>query len=1158
MDRASDEEILDQESMERIAAEAGSTGRATPIVGVGSSAGGLEALREMFAAVDGPTGLAFVVVQHLDPNHESLLAQLLARETRMAVQQAAGGETPQPDHVYIIPPGRGLALRDGKLELTDFAQPRGMRRPIDDFFESLAQHSQQLSAGVIVSGTGADGAVGLRAIKEHGGLALAQEPGSARYDGMPLAAVSTGLVDFVRPAGDLVRCLSDYFKRRLGQEQADHDEAALVADHVDELCRVLRDAVGHDFSGYKRSTLERRIMRRMQVLGIEEGERYLARLRHDRDECDALLRDLLINVTRFFRDADAFAVLRTEAIDPLVKACEGKAGSEIRVWVPGCSSGEEAYSIAMMFADACERRGVDPLIQIFATDIDERMLQIAREAQYPAASLSDVPEAMRAKFIHAQGDHFIVAPQLRDMVRFSNHSIIKDPPFARLDLISCRNLLIYFGDRLQQGVLPLMHYALREDGFLFLGPSETIGRFEDLFEPIDARARLFSRRPGKARYPVELPAAGARRAAAGTSGTGRSSRRQMDDDPAVQRLVARYSPAAMVVDRLGVVKQSFGRLSRYFEFPGTQPGGVSATSLARSGLRDVLANLLKQSQKNTARLIARDVTVRSEFGSQRINVIAEPLPDELTLFVFRETAPFVAEVDDDLVEMGPNDAAANLLEDELRITRHRLRLTIEELETVNEELKSSNEEMMSMNEELQSTNEELTTVNDELKTKLDQLTVANADLRNFFESTQLAVVILDSNLNVRNFTEAATELFPLKPGDRGRSLAEITTRVQDAQYLTDAKAVIGGQPSIQRMVESDGDRSYVLRVMPYRTSDGIVSGATLVFSDVTDLLALEAELADERERLELAIEVASIGVWEYAVDEEQVELDETVAKLFDFDGPGMQPLDDVLGRIHSEDRPAVEASLRRGIAGESDYSATFRIVRRDGRVSTLRGRGRLVGTGPAKMVGVNFDMSSEAEAAAMRELMLREMNHRVKNLFSIIGGMIGLAARDAEDVTDLAMSMRQRIEALGRAHSLTNDIERHARSDLKGLLEALLEPYADHGGISIDGPEHPLQTHCLSSLALLFHEWATNAAKYGALSSPGGTLSITWTEQADGMTRLAWVEQVDQSRVVAGSGSGFGTKLAAATAQQLDATFEREHDGTSYRITLMLPRSCFA
>ena len=597
-------------------------GAVLPVVGIGASAGGLEALREMLSVAQAPTGMAFVIVQHLDPNHESMLAQLLDRHTSLQVLQCDGGEKIRAETVYIIPPGHGLAIHKGVLELTEFAQPRGLRRPIDDFFVSLAQDQQEMAACVILSGTGADGTTGLRAIKEHGGVCLVQDPETARYDGMPQSAVGTGLVDYIKAPGEILDCLGSFFGRRATGDMS-QPEPEVVADHLDNLCRVLRQAVGHDFSGYKRSTLGRRVERRMQVLGIDTGRAYLDRIRSDNDECDALFRDVLINVTRFFRDTEAFETLRARVIQPLVLGAD--LSEEIRVWVPGCSSGEEAYTIAMLFAEEARLAGVRAPIQIFATDIDEHMLEIAREGSYPASALADIPYALRERYAIPHGERFSIAPAIRDMIRFSNHSIVKDPPFSRIDLVSLRNLLIYFDDRLQQSVMPLLHYAIRPGGWLFLGPSESIGRFETLFETVDHQARLFERRPGAPTYPIDLPSSVRRKDA--RRGGDVEYIAPPSEDSAAQRLLDRYVPPSFVLDRDGMIRSAYGKLGRYFEFPVTREGDAGALSLARAGLRPVLSRLLREVREKKRRLVVRGVDVTSEFGTQRVDVVVEPIKD---------------------------------------------------------------------------------------------------------------------------------------------------------------------------------------------------------------------------------------------------------------------------------------------------------------------------------------------------------------------------------------------------------------------------------------------------------------------------------------------------------------------------------------------------
>lgn len=1122
-----------------------------PVIGIGASAGGLEALRDMLAAARPPTNMAFVIVQHLDPNYESMLAQLLDRAGPLHVLQCEGGEELRPDHVYIIPPGRGLALQGGRLQLTEFAQPRGLRRPIDDFFVSLATDQQANAACVILSGTGADGSTGLRAIKEHGGVCVVQQPETAKYDGMPLAAVSTGLVDYVKQPGEILDCLSAFFGRSTGDAQ--EEEAKLVADHVDDLCHTLRNTVGHDFSGYKRSTLVRRVERRMHVLSIDTGRAYLQRVRSDPVECEALFRDLLINVTRFFRDPDMFEALRLKVIEPLLRESDGE---DIRVWVPGCSSGEEAYSIAMLFAEAARRLDIANSVQIFASDIDEQMLGIAREGVYPAAALADIPSPMRERWTMPHGEHFSIIGPIRDLIRFSNHSVVKDPPFSRIDLVSCRNLLIYFDDRLQQSVMPILHYALRPGGYLFLGPSESIGRFDHLFPAIDHHARIFERSPGSPTYPIDLPG-GERGATRRRDDSGRriSERKQGETTTAVQRLAEKYGPPSMVVNQDGAVLAAFGKLSRYFDFPVTRTGGTNAISLAKPGLRDVLGPLLRQARDSKKRVVARQVDVLTDYGVQPIEAVCEPLPDGTLLAVFHDRGAFQPFDDPDLADIENSDDHMDALEEELRHTRHKLRTAVEELETANEELKSSNEEMMSMNEELQSTNEELATVNDELKSKVDQLTVANADLRNFFESTDLAVIVLDQALRVRSFTDAATRIFPLQPADRGRLLADVASKLDSETYLDDARAVADNGSPMQRRVQTrEGDRTLSLRVLPYRNQHGKVDGATLVLTDITDALSLERNLADERERLGLAIRAGGIGIWEYCAQTGELILDGASRSMLGLPAEGTLHLNEALRRIVPEDRNEVEERLNETVHNGTDVEATIRIGTPDEIQGHLKGFGRLIaGSDPKRIVGTFIDMTAEYTVAETRALMLREMNHRVKNLFAIVSAMISAVGRSHNDVRTYSEDLRERIAALGKAHSLAAPSGDQQSIPLRDLLETTLAPYHEHAPITLEGPDLLIERGCLSSLALIFHEWTTNAAKYGVLDGRDGTLSVHW-HIAEDQVLLEWRED-GKGPVNLKETSGFGTVLVTASARQLKAELSRDIDDHHFILRMRLSTS---
>ncbi|WP_274963522.1 CheR family methyltransferase, partial [Thioclava electrotropha] len=618
------------------------------VVGIGASAGGLEALRDLLepARVDDPS--AYVVVQHLDPNHESLLAELLGRSTSLEVLQAEDGAKLEAGHVYTIPPGYGLEVENGRLKLSEFAQPRGLRRPIDDFFVSLGQDLGRRAVCVILSGTGTDGSVGLRAVKEHGGFCIAQDA-TARYDSMPNSAVATGMVDVVSAPSDVIARITEF--RNVDPDQV--NTAPPVSGTLDEICAALNRLTGHDFAQYKRSTLERRIQRRMQVVGILHPREYLERLEREEDEPLALLGDLLINVTRFFRDSAHFEALNETAIKPMVEKADD--GGALRIWVPGCSSGEEAYTLAMLIDRAIHASGKEIDFQIFATDIDERMLAIAREGRYPVSVLLDLPERYRDLYTIGREGNFQITAALRDRVRFSPHSLIKDPPFSRLDLVSCRNLLIYFGEKLQARALPIFHYALNPGGVLFLGPSETIGRHEELFDPIDGAMRIFRSIGPRSPYPTELPMRSDPHARLAPLRPKTTDRRTKDWNTtlASNRILDLYAPATLNVDRDGAILAATGRLGKYLEIDPSETGQGYAQSLARAGLREALSAVIRESAELGTRKIVRDVEVISETGRQRVDVLADPLSDDTLLIVFRDRGPFEALDEYDFDEIAP-------------------------------------------------------------------------------------------------------------------------------------------------------------------------------------------------------------------------------------------------------------------------------------------------------------------------------------------------------------------------------------------------------------------------------------------------------------------------------------------------------------------------
>src|SRR5499427_3457322 len=827
-----------------------------PIVGIGASAGGVEALEQFFKSLPAGNGLAFVVVTHLPPDRESMLSEILGRATRMPVVDARDGEKVGAEHVYVLPPSAILTIRGGNLQLRRTGPTDRERAPIDVFFTSLAADQAEHAIGIVLSGGGHDGTLGLKAIKEHGGLTIAQGANVTRprFAEMPSSAVAAGIVDLELPVETIPERIIGYVQN-WGSFDTQHRGDALTT-----IFNLLRTRTGHDFREYKERTFQRRVQRRMQVVQTTKLEDYAERLQSEPDEVSALFRDLLIGVTDFFRDAAAFQALETLVIPKLFE--DKGADDEVRVWIAGCSTGEEAYSIAILLQEHLERSLSPPKVQVFATDIDETAMGVARAARYPASVVKEVsPERLRRFFVHEAGTYRVVK-ELRDMCIFSAHSVIRDPPFSRLDLISCRNLLIYLKPSLQAQIVPLFHYALRPSGYLFLGSSENVSRHSELFTSLDRKNRIFRRRDLVARPPLPLQQflPQMRREAAGPE-ENQSGLLQRSDTlrRAANTIVEHFAPTFVIVDETGQTLYFSSGTGKYLQ-PAAGPPNRDIVAMARPGLRADLRAALHRAKGTGKRQVRDRVHVQINGGIQMVSLTVEPIIEGKEIaygVVFTDRGPISAQHENPRTERAEGqDTTVQLIEKELQETKERLQSTIEELETANEEFRSSNEELLSVNEELQSTNEELETskeelqsvneelqtVNNELSTKIEELDRANSDLNNLFQSTQIATIFLDKNLEIRSFTPAVTKLFNLIPSDRGRPLSDIVSRIDYPDLEQDMRRVCAGEAVPERSVSHVGENGYYLaRVLPYRAANQQIDGVLLTFVDVTNLVVAEEQ-----------------------------------------------------------------------------------------------------------------------------------------------------------------------------------------------------------------------------------------------------------------------------------------------------------------------------
>lgn len=875
-----------------------------PIVGIGASAGGLAAFEAFFSGMPAATdpGMAFVLVQHLAPDHKSILTDLIRRYTRMQVFEVEDGMVVQVNCAYIIPPNRDMAFLNGTLQLLEPTAPRGHRLPINFFFSSLAQDQHERAIGVILSGTGSDGTLGVRAIKGEGGMVMAQNPSSTEFDGMPRSAIATGMVDYELAPAEMPAQLISYVAYALGRTprpvliSAPKTESALRKIFI-----LLRAQTGHDFSQYKPSTILRRIDRRMAVHQIALIDDYVKYLQLTPAEVGSLFCDLLIGVTNFFRDPEAFLTLEKQGIPKLF---EGKAaGTAIRVWSTGCSTGEEAYSIAILLWEHQEALKQSYKLQVFATDIDSRAIATARSGLYPASISANISPERLARFFTAEpdGSGYRIHKGIRDMLVFSEQDLIKDPPFSKLDLISCRNLLIYMGATLQKRLIPMFHYAMVSGGMLFLGTSETVGEFDDLFVSLDRKSKLYQRKAGT--YDTQRSSVGRilssnastedafPQPVAGSVSSAKLSLRELTE----QALLKYVAPSSALVNAQGDILYLLGSTGRYLELAPGEAGVNNILKMAREGLRRELKTSLYKAVGSSKIVHARNLRVKTNGHFTMVNLTILPLSEgpaaaivaPLYLVILNESPvqnsaagsssesamaenanlPVIAGTDGLALDANARIAA---LSAELQTKEEYLQATNEELETSIEELKSSNEEMQSVNEELQSTNEELetskeemqsvneelATVNAELQNKVIDLSRASNDMSNLLAGTGIGTVFVDHQLRILRFTPAASVIINLILSDIGRPVGHIASNlIGYSSLVADVQSVLNTLVPKEVDVQTTAGRWYTMRILPYRTLDNVIEGAVITFVEITEMVRTREALLKANELLRLAVVV---------------------------------------------------------------------------------------------------------------------------------------------------------------------------------------------------------------------------------------------------------------------------------------------------------------
>jgi two-component system CheB/CheR fusion protein len=1111
----------------------------TPICAIGTSAGGVEALQKFFQLVPTDLGLAYVAILHLAPDQPSVLGEILSACTRMPVVQVTDSEILRPNAVFVIPPDRELVINGQHIKARPFKEPRGRRAPIDVFFRSIAAGRGD-GIAVVLTGAGSDGAVGVRAIKEGGGVVFVQEPSEAGFPGMPMNAIATGDADFVAPLSGLVERVVEVARskeavRSLDAEGAAHDLRRIIS--------FLRARTGHDFSSYKRATVMRRVMRRLQICRLQSLEAYIEYLLKTPEEAHELFSDLLISVTAFFRDAASFDALRRKVIERLF---ENLAEEGLRAWVVGCATGEEAYSLAILMLEAAAERNVEPRLQIFATDLDEGALATARAGHFPRSIVADVSEERLQRYFIDDGTHYRIRKEVRECVLFAAHSALKDPPFMRLDLISCRNLLIYLERALQQQLCAMFHYGLKSNGFLFLGPAETADGIPDLFATLDKEARLYTSKPQASHVVPVLPQAsfGPRVALPGQVESLRGARplQALPSEAHITALENTAPPSVLVDSQHDILHLS--PTAGVFILHSAGPFGRRLPAIVRPELRlDLKLALDRAFERQTPAVTHPIVT---NFGGEFRRVALQVVPMSVQQQAVGQALVFF--LDGGVTEAPPQpEFEGEVRPDEFRRLHaelktaqealvesrrgheesiQELRAANEELQSVNEEYRSTAEELETSKEELQSVNEELQTVNAELKSKLDSISAAHSDLQNLTVSTDIGTLFLDRELRIKMFTPPVADLFNVTEHDVGRMLTDFTHRLDYDGIEKDIRNVMRDLVPRESEIRSQDGRWFMVRLRPYRTMENRIEGTVVAFVDISARVAAERALAQSERRL-LAIVKASSQVL--------FVLSSNWDEMRELSGGGLvadmrEPTKDWLARyVLLDDQAAAKTAIAHAVATKSVFELEHRVRRLDGSIGWMFSRAVPILDEKGTIIewfGAATDTTDVRHAAEQNSTLLSELQHRVRNVLGVISSMVSRTADSSATVEQYRNNLTCRIAAFARTQSLLTGAR--GRPDLETLISSEILAHAvEEQQVRISGPAVALYPNSAEVLSLAVHELTTNAVKYGALSSSAGKLDVRWhTYEKEGKlwVHLEWQEN-GVTRGAQATRRGFGTEL---------------------------------
>jgi two-component system CheB/CheR fusion protein len=1020
-------------------------------IGIGASAGGLEAIESFFDQMPPVSGFAFIVVQHLSPHFKSLMTELLSKRTQMPVYKIEDGMVVNANSIYMIPPSKYVTLFHGKLLLKDQDRTQGVNLPIDVFFQSLAEDQGEKAIAIVLSGTGSDGTRGIRKIKEMGGMIMVQTQESAKFDGMPRSALNTGLVDFVLSPEQMPPQLLSFTKHPYAQKATFNEKLIASDNSITRVFSLLREHHKIDFTYYKPSTILRRIERRMTVNQVHELKDYVIFMENYPAEITALYRELLIGVTSFFRDPEAFAIVKEKILPEIFERVTGR---EVRLWTTACSTGEEAYTLAILCLETMAALGKTVEVKIFATDVDRHALTLAGSGIYPESIAADLDSELLAKYFQRKDDNYHVVRKLREMVVFAQHNVVKDPPFTNIDFLSCRNLLIYLQPILQKKALEFFNFALNSQGVMLLGTSESLGELTDFFDVIDAKWKLFRSKGKRRLVGFSLDSATTYDAISQRSYAQTLSRVSNEDDRFLERFLQTFTDddnqlLAIVVTEKGELVYTLYDKQKYL----VTPLGRSSYDVHKMILKDLavpFAASLQKVFKSQKEIRYSSISLRKEQGYQTVQMRIKPLPEKkgqisyAAVFIEKNNPNTICQNESHSEHYDVSKETEQRLQDleqELQFTKESLQATIEELETSNEELQATNEELLASNEELQSTNEELQSVNEELFTvnsehqqKIIELTVLNNDIENLLNSTQIATLFIDEDMEVRKFTPQINQIFKVIDSDLGRPLTHLAHYLLDVDPVDITQKVISSSKSIEKEIHTVDGKQYLMNAVPYRVSATAYSGVVMTFTEITAIKETQFALELNQERFNLAQRAADFGFWDWNISTDKFYCSDMVELLFGWKkGSFNQTYSGFLNSVHSEDSQRLHEAIGNAMSGHRAYYVEHRVLCPDEKnIRWFSQTGKVYydqDDNPVRMLGVVQDITDKNRAIQDKKQAIEEKKQAEHDLLL---ADFAFEAQQAIAITDVQGTIL-------RVNKAFTELTGYSKEELRGKNHRILQ-----------------------------------------------------------------------------------------------------------------------